>query len=432
MSLFLGKMSQHIEGHKALTEHEDVVKVTSGPELWIPLFAMHSTNFDVLVKVGDYVRVGTKLAQCNDRIVVPIFSSISGKVKSIDQKGMHATLKQVMHIVIENDGKYESEQAFEIIDYREASKETLIKFMKNAGIVGCGGACFPTYMKYSSDAVIDTLLINAVECEPYITSDYKMIQANLDQMLVGIQVMKKMANAKRACIAIKVSHGDLIEQLKKVCVNLEGIDVVPVPDVYPMGWEKTLVKQVLGRTYSRLPNEVGVIVNNASTAIAWANALIKGMPLTEKIVTISGDGIKHPTNVQVRIGTKVNEIIEAIGGYASEEVLLIAGGPMMGKTLVNDLFVIDRAVNALTVLKAKAYDQVNCLRCGSCSDHCPSGLQPVRIAQAVAAKDKDMLMRLNANECVECGMCSYVCPSRLMVTENVRNGKRQAQEALKK
>lgn len=432
MSLFLGKMRQHINGHKELSEHKDVVKVDAGKEVLIPLFATHSTNFDVFVKAGDHVKVGTKLAQCNDRMIVPIYASVSGVVTDIARKCMHATLKPVAHIAIENDGKYETTQAFAPLDYRQASKAKLVEFMKNAGIVGCGGACFPTYIKYSGDAAIDTLIINAVECEPYITSDYKMVEAHMEQMLLGADAMKKTAGARSVCIAVKVSHPELIEQLKQACAKWEGMEVAAVADVYPMGWEKTLVQTILKKTYSRLPSEVGAIVNNASTAIALADALTKGMPLCEKIVTVSGDGVKDPINVQVRIGTSAKTIIDAIGGYAAEEVMLISGGPMMGKTIVNDQFVIDRAVNALTVLRVKAYDDVNCLRCGMCSDHCPAGLQPVRIAQAVNAKDKDMLLRLCANECVECGLCTYICPSRLNVTENVRNGKRQTMAALKK
>ena len=325
MSLFLGAMRQHIHGHKELSEHKDVVEVKAGKEVWIPLFAMHSANFDVAVNVGDHVYVGTKLAQCNDRMIVPIYSSVSGVVKAIDAKCMHATLKPVMHIVIENDEQYKSIQAFEPIDYKQASKSELVEFMKNAGIVGCGGACFPTYIKYSSDAEIHTLIINAVECEPYITSDYKMVEAYVNEMLLGVDAMKKMAGAKHAWIAIKVSHPELIEHVKQACVAFEGIAVKAVPDVYPMGWEKTLVKEILGKTYSRLPSEVGAIVNNASTAIAFANALTKGMPLTQKIVTVSGDGVNNPVNVLVRIGTKAQEVVEATGGYAADEVMLISG-----------------------------------------------------------------------------------------------------------
>ena len=424
ISLFKGPMRQHINGHKDLSDHGDIKAVKAGKEVKIPLYATHSANFDVLVKEGDHVCVGTKLAQCNDRMIVPIYSSVSGTVKGT-AKILHATLKPVEHIVIENDDQYETTQAFAPLDYLEADKAELVEFVKNAGIVGCGGACFPTYIKYASDAKIDTLIINAVECEPYITSDYKMLNEYLDDMLYGIQAMRKMAGNPEVLIAIKETKKEMIAVLEKAVEgDRDHVSVAKVPDVYPMGWEKTLVQQLLKKTYNKLPSEVGAIVNNASTAITLGQALKEGTPLVEKIVTVSGDAVKHPCNVRVRIGTPVHEIMEAIGGYTCEDVKLISGGPMMGKTIVNDQFVIDRAVNALTVLENKPLSSVACLRCGSCSDHCPSGLQPVRIAQALNANDPVMMERLSVLDCVECGLCSYVCPSRLDVTENMRKAKR--------
>lgn len=431
MSLFLGKMRQHINGHKELSEHKDVVKVDAGKEVLIPLFATHSTNFDVFVKAGDHVKVGTKLAQCNDRMIVPIYASVSGVVTDIARKCMHATLKPVAHIAIENDGKYETTQAFAPLDYRQASKAELVEFMKNAGIVGCGGACFPTYIKYSGDAAIDTLIINAVECEPFITADYKMIQAHKEEFVAGVAAMKKMAMAPEAVIAIKKTHPDLIQFVEEAVKGMEGFSVAAVPDVYPMGWERVLVREIMHAEYEKLPGEVGAIVNNATTAIAFGDALLTGTPIVSKTLTVSGNAIKKPVNVQVPVGVPVSEIVAACGGYTCEDVRLIAGGPMMGKTIVNDKFVIDRNMNALTILENKPFDSIACLRCGKCSDHCPAGLQPVRIAQAVKTNDKKAMEKLCAMDCIECGLCTYICPSRLDVTENVRRAKRQLMLAKK-
>lgn len=431
MSLFFGSMRQHIEGFKNLTDHKSVVDVPAGKLVYIPMYATHSTKFDMLVQEGDRVFVGTKVAQCNERMVVPVFSSVSGVVKGV-QKIMHSSLKPVDHIVIENDFKYETQNPFSTLDYKTASREELIEFMKNAGIVGCGGACFPAYIKYQFAKDIEMVIVNAVECEPYITADYRMVNEYLKDMVTGIQAVKKMADAKKVLIAIKHTKKDLIAQLEEAVKDLEGVEVRPVPDVYPMGWERTLVKEITGKTYDRLPGEVGCIVNNASTIIAFADALTEATPIVEKIITVSGDGIKEPANVKVRVGTPVCEIIETIGGYTSDNVLLIAGGPMMGKTIVNDKFVIDRAMNALTVFNYKEVESVSCLRCGRCSDNCPSGLQPVRIAQAVNTNNIDAMIKLDVMSCVECGLCTYVCPSKLTVTENVRKAKRQVMLKTKK
>ena len=423
MSLLLGPMRQHIPGFKELSEHKDIIEVKPGKNILIPLFANHSQNFEVLVKEGDFVSVGTKLAICNERMTVPIYSSVSGVVKEI-KKVMHSSLKPVAHIVIEPDGKQETISAFAPMDYEKASKEELVTFMMNAGIVGCGGACFPTYMKYRNVKGIEKLIINAVECEPFITADYKMIESNAEEMLLGIRAMKKMADAKEALIAIKTSHPELIAIVQKACENDADIHVAPVPDVYPMGWERVLVRELMHKEYEKLPAEVGAVVNNATTAIAFARALTKGMPIVDKVVTVSGDGVKEPVNVHVAIGTPVHEVIAACGGYTADQVHLIAGGPMMGKTIVNDQWVVDRATNAITVLATKPFDSVACLRCGRCSDHCPAGLQPVRIAQAVKLGDKDAMKKRGALDCIECGLCTYICPSRLDVTENVRKAKR--------
>ena len=269
-------------------------------------------------------------------------------------------------------------------------------------------------MKYRGVSGIEKLIINAVECEPFITADYKMVQANVEEMLLGVRTMKRMANAKEALIAIKKSHPDLIDLVEKACA---GKDV--------------LVRELMHKEYEKLPSEVGAVVNNATTAIAFARALTKGEPIVDKVVTVSGTAVREPVNVHVAVGTPVHEIIEACGGYTCDEVKLIAGGPMMGKTIVNDQWVIDRATNAITVLESRPFDSIACLRCGRCSDHCPAGLQPVRIAQAVKLKDSEAMKKRGAMDCIECGLCTYVCPSRIDVTENVRKAKRTLAAAKK-
>ncbi len=423
MSLFTGPMRKFINGRKELTDSKDIVKANDAATISVPLFATHSDKFDVLVNEGDQVFVGTKLAQCNDRMIVPIYSSVSGVVKGV-QKVMHSSLKPLNHVVIENDCKYTAIEAVQPLALESATQAQLQEFIKEAGIVGCGGACFPTYIKYANPTGIHTVLINAVECEPFITSDYKGMKQDMEDLFYGASAMLKAADAKTVKIAIKKTKKELIATLQEAAKAYSNIEIVAVPDVYPMGWERTLIQQVFKKDYNRLPSEIGVVVNNATTAISLAKALKYGQPIVEKIVTVSGDGVKNPQNVLVRVGTPVSEIIAQCGGYTAEDIFLIAGGPMMGKTIPNDKFVVDRATNALTILKNNKEEAIACLRCGKCSDHCPAAIQPVRIGTALKAKDTDALSRMCVMDCIECGMCTYVCPSKIDVTEKVRTAKR--------
>jgi len=431
MPLWIGPMRKHINGQKELTHHNEIIRIDAGKYVYIPLMNGFSTNIEVLVSEGDHVKVGTLVAKRNDNLIVPMFSSVSGVVTG-KQTMMHAILKPIEHLVIENDGKYEFEQSFAPIDYKKASREELVDFMMNAGIVGCGGAGFPSYIKYKNPTGIHTLIINAVECEPYITADFRHIELSMDDLILGTKAMLKMSNAKKALIAIKSNKKELIVKLKTALAGSPDVQVAEVPDVYPMGWERTLVFELTKKRYDRLPSEVGVVCNNATTAIAFAEALRLGKPLVEKIITISGDGIKNPANVSVPVGVKTSEIVEKLGGYTADEVLVIAGGPMMGKTIPNDSFVVTPYGNAVTILKTQKINDVACLRCGRCNDTCPAGLLPVRINNAEKANDIETLEKLRSDQCIECGLCSYVCPSKLDVTEGVRRAKRLMQLRAKK
>ncbi len=423
MSLWIGTMRKHLAGHKDLTDHREIIRVEAGKFVYIPLMSMFSTNIEVLVKEGDKVKVGTLIARRTEGMIVPFFSSVSGAVIG-KQTIMHAILKPLEHLVIENDGQYEVEQPFQPIDYEKATREELVDFLMNAGIVGCGGAGFPTYMKYKNPKDINTLIINAVECEPYITADYRMISDNIDDLVLGTRAMLKLSTAKEAWIAIKSPKKELIAKLRAAIVGNPNVFVKEVPDVYPMGWERTLVWQLLKKRYDRLPSEIGAICNNATTAIAFAKALRTGMPIIDKVITVSGTGIKNPANVSVPVGVKTSEIVAKLGGYVGEDVLLIAGGPMMGKTIPNDQFVVTPYGNAITVMLPEKINLVACLRCGRCNDTCPAGILPVRINNAEEAKDGAMIEKLHAEQCIECGLCTFVCPSKIDVAEGVRRAKR--------
>ncbi len=348
------------------------------------------------------------IAKRDDNFTIPLFSSVSGVVKEILVEP-HSYLLPLQHIVITNDKRYD-EELLGTIDYTGATRQELVDYMMNAGIIGCGGAGFPSYVKYKFAKDVKALIINAVECEPYITADARMIETYLDDLLIGVQAMRKMAEAPKAVIAIKKTKKALIQQVSAAVSAVENIEVLAVPDVYPMGWERTLVFEVMKRHYDRLPGEVGAVVNNASTAIAFARAM-QGHVIAEKIVTVSGDGIARPANVAVRVGTSAKRIVEALGGYSQPEVFMIFGGPMMGKTADSDEVVITPYTNAITLLKPVKRNTIACLRCGSCNDHCPAGILPVRINEAYKRNDIHALEKLNAGRCIQCGLCTYVCPS---------------------
>lgn len=429
MSLFMGPMCQHIPGHKSMTDQGQVLELMPDKEVYIPLVAGANTNFEILVEEGQHVEIGTKLAETKTGFFVPVYSSVSGTYKGT-VKRMHSSMRPQMHMVIELDGKQTKIQAFKPLDWNTASREELVEFTKQAGLIGLGGAGFPTYVKYGNPTGITTVLINAVECEPYITSDYMQVMEDPSDLVEGARIMAKMAGVSDVRICIKKSHPDMIDKVTKATAGTE-VTVVPVPDVYPMGWERVLVREVLHKEYDKLPAEAGAIVNNAGTAIELARMCSNGEALEKKLVTVSGEAVDKPCNVLVPVGMPVNQILNHLGLKGSE-CILCAGGPMMGKAIPNDQFVIDRAMNALTVLPVLKGDAIACLRCGSCSDHCPAGLQPVRIANALKTGDVKEMERRGALSCIECGLCTYVCPSRIDVTENVRKAKRTIQMKSKK
>ncbi len=427
MSLLLGPMCQHIPGKKGLTDHSDVKRLMPAKEVYIPLFAGNNSQIELLVSEGDHVFIGTRLANTKSAFPVPLYSSVSGTVKGVTKRP-HNSLKPQQHLVIELDEQQEAIQAFPPMDWHNASHDELVEFVKESGIIGQGGAGFPTYVKYQKVENINTLVINAVECEPYITADYKCVMDYPEQFVHGVRILQKMAEVDTVLIGVKKTHPDLINAIREEISreHAAGIEVREVPDVYPMGGERTLIRTLLKREYKRLPGECGVIVNNANTAILVARAFEMGQAQAKKYVTFSGEGLKYPTNVLVPVGMSVAEIIQQIGGFVEkqESLKLIAGGPMMGKTMVSDQIVIDRAMNAITVLKNHDEEEMTCMRCGNCTQHCPIGLQPVRIANAVKMNDAEEMEKRGAMQCIECGLCTYVCPSHIQVTENVRKAKR--------
>ena len=425
MGIFSSRGRRHLDGHKDLTHHDEFIDLSSSVKsVYLPVVSPNLKDIEIVVNEGDEVKVGTRIGTRTD-FYVPVYSPVSGVVKGRVMKFNAAVGRPVNHLVIENDFKYTKEENALTKVTLESSPEEIFAAIKEAGLVGLGGAGFPTYVKYNNPKGIHSLLVNAVECEPYLTTDYHSIKKDTEYLLKGAQLLVKALGANEAVIAFKVNKEDMKQAIVDLLPNYEGIRIVEVPDVYPMGWERTLIKQVFKKKYNALPSEVGVVVNNAQTVIALGHALLDGEVLSNRLVTVSGNGVANPTNVICPIGTPANELIAACGGYVGEEINLIPGGPMCGKAVVKDEFPIAPQMGSLTVLQKVVYDQQACLRCGECTMSCPSGLQPVEIQIAVKKGDVERMLKLNAKSCVECGMCSCVCPSHIDVTENMRKAKLQ-------
>lgn len=418
MSFLIGPMRQHINGHKDLTHDNEILNVD--PDVVAIPLVHGAAVITPLVKEGDEVKIGDLIGKRDDHFYVPIFSSVSGKVKGIEKK-MTANLKPADHVVIENNHKDEKASGKTLS--ADASKEDIVDYMKEIGLLGQGGAGFPAYIKYSTNNC-ESLIVNAVECEPYITADARVMEENEKYLVQGVKFAIKASDCSKAYIALKAYKTKEIARLKELFKDFENVEVVAVPDVYPMGWERTLVFEILKKRYEKLPIEVSAIVSNVTSLIELARSAETGMPIYEKVVTVSGDAVKEAHNVKCRVGTSFNALINACGGYACEKVQVIAGGPMMGTAVTKDEVSVTSISNAITVLKYKEYESIGCLRCGTCVEHCPSGLQPCNIVAANKANDKDRLAKLKVTDCVECGMCSYVCPSKIEVTELVRRAKK--------
>ena len=406
---------------KNMSLKEDILNFNKPKYVYIPLIAFHDEDITVLVKKGDYVCKMDEIGRKKGNFKVPIYSSVSGKVIDIEEHD-HISGKKVKCVVIENDFKEEVKDLKETTDkINKFSKEEFIDIVKNAGIVGLGGAGFPTYAKYDTDTKIKVLVVNAIECEPYITADAMHIKGHVEELLEAVDAVLTINNIEKAVLAIRKDNTVLIDAVKEYIGSYLNIELKILKNIYPMGWERLLIKEALHVTYDRLPIEKGIVVNNASTMFAIFEALKYNKPLTERVVTFSGEGLKHPRNVLVKIGTKVEDVLNELGYNKKDKLLIVAGGPMMGITSSADL-VISADVNAVLLLKDVMYDSVRCIRCGKCNLVCPANLYPVLIKDFY--KNKDKLIKLEPNKCVECGLCSYICPSKINVREYVREAKK--------
>lgn len=413
----------HINGRKDMSIKNEPISFLNPKNVYFPL-VIGNVIYKPLVEIGDSVLKGQPILERSGRFSHPICSSVSGKVTA-KKKMWHSSGKMVEMLEIANDGE---ENSFYNNDKNldNLTKDFIIERMKEAGIVGLGGAGFPTYVKYLPLKPADVLIINAAECEPYITADYTLIINETEKLLKGIEYMMIACGAKRGVIAIKKTKKAAVNALKNALTNHQQIEIHLLNDVYPAGWERYIVEHVTKNTYSGLPSDVGAVVNNVQTAIAVCESVEENKPLIEKMVTFTGEGLVNPCNVKVKIGTKVSDVISSIGGYVDnlEEAYFIAGGPMTGKSIMFDDLVITNSLGSI-IVKPKIDHQNNpsCMGCGKCAEACPAFLTPTEIKVALDNGDMEGLNKLNVTKCVQCGLCSYVCPSRVDITEIVGKAK---------
>lgn len=421
-------IGSRIANKKDMSLKNKIINFLNPDNIFIPLVIGTETNISIFVKKGDYVYKGSILGKSQGFSSLPILASVSGVVLGIEEK-YYLNGKKVKCIVIKNDFKelsLEKQPMNENIS--QIKKDNFVEILKNNSIVGMGGANFPTYIKYSTDKKIKTLIVNAVECEPYITADYVLALNHVEEILECINAILKINGIDEAYIAIKKYNTKLINAFNKYIGTYPNIKIHETLNTYPMGWEKNVVESVLNRTYDKLPIEIGVVVNNISTIYAIYESIKYNKPLTSRIVTFTGEGFENAKNINVKIGTSVREVIEKNLKYKNNlELLFIAGGPMMGNSIPNDDIIVTPNLNCVLVIpKNKKLESINCLRCGLCMKYCPAKLTPVLIKDNLNSSDK--LKDYQVNRCIECGLCSFVCPSKI----NVRDYVRRAKEIIRK
>ncbi len=423
--------------HRKGTKNSAVVRMEAPKTVTIPM-AMHIGKPAVCcVKVGDTVKVGTKIGEADGYISSSVYSSVSGKVVKLREYLMHNGLTTTA-VVIESDGEMLSEETIAppVIN----NQKDLVEAVKASGIVGLGGAGFPTNVKLDVDAQrIEYLIINGAECEPYVTSDTYTMLNRADDMVLALNALNKYLGVKNVVIGIESNNKKAADAMKKMAKSITdfSVTVQTLPAVYPQGGEKVLVYHLLGRKIpaNKLPIDVGCIVLNCTTVASIGAYLRTGMPLTEKCVTVDGGAVKTPQNVIAPIGTSLQELFDYCGGLKEEPAKIIYGGPMMGITVPNTEFSVIKntnAVLALTKKEAKLPKTTACIRCGACVNICPFGLAPVSIAQAYEKKDDAQLKELSVQSCMECGCCSFVCPANRPLVQINKMAKQFVNEKSKK
>ncbi len=423
--------------HKELTCNNPIEVLKSPKIVYIPLHQHTGAPCEPTVAVGDVVKIGQKIGSSDAFVSASIHSSVSGIVKELSTIYAPNGIKTKC-VVIENDGKDEMIEDIKERKLENLNQETIITLLKEMGIVGMGGASFPTHVKYSppKDKKIDVLIINGAECEPYITADHRLMLEYTSDIISGIKVAMKALNVEKAYIGIEDNKQDAIDTLKRELGSETKIVVASLKTKYPQGDEKRIINAITGRKVplGGLPMDVGCVVSNVATIKAISDAVLKGKPLYERVVTVTG-AVNNPKNLLVKIGTPIENLIEACGGFKDKPGKIIVGGPMMGIAQFSLKAPIAKGSNAIIV---KSIDEIKneevypCIKCGKCIDVCPSRLEPLYLSSYSLKNNYGKCDELNALACVECGACSYICPAKRPLAESIKKAKREITAKRKK
>jgi electron transport complex protein RnfC len=425
MGLLTFKGGVHPFEGKELSMDKPVEELKPGKEL-VYLLSQHiGAPAKAIVNKGDHVVVGQKIAEAGGFVSAPIYATVSGTVKSLEKR-KNATGGYVDAIVVENDEQYES-TTFVEADPESLSREEILDRIREAGVVGMGGAGFPTAVKLApkDPSTVDHILVNGSECEPYLTSDYRMMLEKPEMIVEGLKIMLKLFGDNcKGLICIENNKPKAIEIMKKAVEGVDRVSVAVVKTKYPEGAERSLINAVTGRFVNSkmLPADAGCVVDNVGTVMAVYDAVKNGKPLMYRVFTVTGDAVKDPRNFLVRIGTPYRELVEAAGGFTAEPEKIISGGPMMGFALADLDVPVTKTSGALTCFLKDEVSRVHetaCISCGRCLNVCPARLMPTKLAELAEAGDEEGFESFDGLECVNCGSCSYTCPAKRPLAANI-------------
>ncbi len=425
MGLLTFKGGIHPNDGKSLAKDKAIVTVMPKGDLIYPLSQHIGAPASPIVSVGDHVLKGQKIAEAGGFVSAPIHASVSGTVKAIEPH-FNPTGSKVNCIVVENDGEYQEVEYTPAKPLDELTKEEILNLIGEAGIVGMGGAGFPTKVKLSpkEPEKIEYVIANCAECEPYITADYRRMLENPEELVSGMKVVLKLFDNAKGIFGVEDNKPDCIAKLKELTKDEPRMEVLALKTKYPQGAERQLIFATTGGAInsSMLPADAGCVVDNVETLIGIHHAVIDGRPVMERIVTVSGDGVKDPGNFKVLFGTNQRELVEAAGGFLGEPEKVISGGPMMGFamfTLDTPITKTSSSILCLTKDEVAANEPSACINCGRCVEVCPSRIIPSRLADFAEHHNEEAFTKWEGLECVECGSCSYVCPAKRQLKQAI-------------
>ena len=423
---------------KELSKDVAIKEVLPKGDMVYPVSQHIGAPANPIVAVGDNVLKGQMIAEAGGFVSSPIYSSVSGKVKAIENRRV-ATGDMVKCIVIENDGNF-IETGFETVDdVTKLSKEEIIEKVKNAGVVGMGGAGFPTNVKVTpkNEEEIDYVIVNGAECEPYLTSDYRLMLERPEDLIQGLHVVLSLFDNAKGVIAIEDNKPEAIAKLQYLTDSDPDIEVKVLKTKYPQGAERQVIYVTTGRKINSkmLPADAGCIVDNVQTVLAIYDAVCKTTPSMSRVVTLTGDAMAEPQNYKVKFGMSHAELLEEAGGLKENAKKLISGGPMMGMAMYDLNTPITKTSSSILAMsedEVEKFEPTNCIRCGRCATVCPSHLVPQMMAQAAERNDLDYFQKLNGMECYECGTCTFVCPAKRRLTQIFKQARRAVMDQNRK